>query len=77
MVINQDANLLLARLAPGQKATHRLESGRHAWVHVAEGEVVVNGDTLRAGDAVGLSNEATIDLAGGSAKSQAIIFDLN
>jgi redox-sensitive bicupin YhaK (pirin superfamily) len=64
-------------LAPGQKATHRLESGRHAWVHVAEGEVVVNGDTLRAGDAVALSNEPTIDLAGGSVKSQAIIFDLN
>jgi redox-sensitive bicupin YhaK (pirin superfamily) len=77
MVINQDANLLLARLAPGQKATHRLESGRHAWVHVAEGEVVVNGETLRAGDALGVSNEATIDLAGGSAKSQALIFDLN
>jgi redox-sensitive bicupin YhaK (pirin superfamily) len=77
MAINQDANLLLARLTPGQKATHRLESGRHAWVHVAEGEVVVNGETLRAGDAIGLSNEATIDLAGGSAKSQAIIFDLN
>jgi redox-sensitive bicupin YhaK (pirin superfamily) len=77
MVINQDANLLLARLAPGQKATHRLESGRHAWVHVAEGEVVVNGDTLRAGDAVALSSEATIDLTGGSAKSQALIFDLN
>jgi len=77
MAINQDANLLLARLAPGQKATHRLESGRHAWVHVAEGEVVVNGEMLRAGDALGLSNEATIDLAGGSAKSQALIFDLN
>jgi redox-sensitive bicupin YhaK (pirin superfamily) len=77
MSINQDASLLLARLAPGQKATHRLESGRHAWVHVAEGEVVVNGETLRAGDALGLSNEATIDLAGGSAKSQALIFDLN
>jgi redox-sensitive bicupin YhaK (pirin superfamily) len=77
MAINQDANLLLARLTPGQKAAYRLESGRHAWVHVAEGEVVVNGETLRAGDALGVSNEATIDLAGGSAKSQALIFDLN
>jgi redox-sensitive bicupin YhaK (pirin superfamily) len=77
MTINQDANLLLARLTPGQKASHRLEPGRHAWVHVAEGEVVVNGDTLRAGDAVGLTNEAAVELIGGSNKSQALIFDLN
>jgi quercetin 2,3-dioxygenase len=77
MAINQDANLLLARLAPGQKATHQIEAGRHAWVHVAEGEVVVNGETLRAGDSLALSNEARIDLAGSSAKSQALIFDLN
>jgi quercetin 2,3-dioxygenase len=77
MAINQDANLLLARLAPGQKATHKLEAGRHAWVHVAEGEFVVNGETLRAGDALGLSNEAEVELTGGAAKGQALIFDLN
>jgi hypothetical protein len=77
MAINQDANLLLARLAPGQTATHKLEAGRHAWVHVAEGEVVVNGETLLAGDALGLSNEAAVGLAGGATKGQALIFDLN
>jgi redox-sensitive bicupin YhaK (pirin superfamily) len=77
MTINQDANLLLARLTPGQKASHRLEPGRHAWVHVAEGELVVNGETLRAGDALGLSNEAAVELIGGAGKSQALIFDLN
>jgi hypothetical protein len=77
MAINQDANLLLARLAPGQTATHKLEAGRHAWVHVAEGEVVVNGETLLAGDALGLSNEAAVELAGGASKGQALIFDLN
>lgn len=77
MTINQDADLLLARLAPGQKATHRLEPARHAWVHVAQGELTVNGETLRAGDAVGLSSEAAVELAGGAGKSQALIFDLN
>jgi redox-sensitive bicupin YhaK (pirin superfamily) len=77
MQINQDAELLLARLTPGQKATHRLEPGRHAWVHVAQGELVVNGETLRAGDALGLSNEAAVELTGGANKSQALIFDLN
>jgi redox-sensitive bicupin YhaK (pirin superfamily) len=76
MPINQDANLLLARLAPGQKASHAIAPGRNAWVHVAEGEVTINGETLRAGDAVALTDEANIDLAANS-RSQALIFDLN
>jgi quercetin 2,3-dioxygenase len=76
MTINQDADLLLARLGAGQKATHRLAPGRHAWVHVAEGEVTVNGDTLRAGDAVALTDESAVELAGVK-RAQALIFDLN
>jgi redox-sensitive bicupin YhaK (pirin superfamily) len=76
MAINQDASLLLARLGAGQKASHRLEAGRHAWVHVAEGEVTVNGDTLRAGDAVAFSDEGGIELTGVK-NAQALIFDLN
>ena len=76
MTINQDADLLLARLAEGQKATHRLAPGRHAWVHVAEGEVNVNGETLRAGDALALSDEPAVELAS-TKRSQALIFDLN
>jgi redox-sensitive bicupin YhaK (pirin superfamily) len=76
MTINQDADLLLARLNAGQKATHKLAPGRHAWVHIAEGEVTVNGETLRAGDAVALSDESAIELAGAK-RSQALIFDLN
>lgn len=74
--INQDASLLLARLDAGQAATYRLDAGRHAWVHVAEGEITVNGETLRAGDAAALSDEAAVELAGVK-NAQALIFDLN
>lgn len=74
--INQDVSLLLARLEPGQKVMHRIDAGRHVWVHVAEGEVTVNGDTLRAGDAAALSDETAVELTGVQT-SQALIFDLN
>ena len=37
--INQDAELYLARLEPGHKATRPLGPNRHAWLHVAEGEI--------------------------------------
>ena len=36
---------------PGDQASHLLANGRHAWVHVAEGEVMLNGKTLPGGDA--------------------------
>ena len=36
----------LARLQSGQTATHRLAAGRHAWLHVAEGDVTVQGQAL-------------------------------
>jgi redox-sensitive bicupin YhaK (pirin superfamily) len=76
MKINQDAELSLARLNAGQTATYALRPGRHAWVHVAEGEVTLNGETLRAGDAVALSDESAVQLTGVK-DAQALIFDLN
>jgi quercetin 2,3-dioxygenase len=74
--INQDANLLLARLGVGNAAAHALGANRHAWVHVAEGEMTVNGERLRGGDGIALSGEEKIELAGVT-NAQALIFDMN
>jgi redox-sensitive bicupin YhaK (pirin superfamily) len=74
--INQDADLYLARLAPGAEVSHPLKPGRHAWLHVAEGGVKVNGSTLRTGDAASFSNEAVVRLVGAK-PSQVLLFDLN
>ena len=76
MAIHQDADLWLAKLEPGQKVGHTLAAGRHAWVHVAEGEVQVNGSTLTGGDAAAASQESVLDLAA-SKPSQVLLFDLN
>ena len=76
MAINQDADLWLAKLAPGQAVQHPLGAGRHAWLHVAEGEITLNDQTLTAGDAAALDGPATLKLA--SVKfSQKLLFDLN
>ncbi len=74
--INQDADLYLARLEPGNETSHALKPGRHAWVHVAEGEVNVNGDLLKTGDAMALSEETQIR-AVAKKPSQVLLFDLN
>jgi redox-sensitive bicupin YhaK (pirin superfamily) len=75
MSIHQDADLWHARLDRAQRAAHRLAAGRHAWVHVAEGEVTVNGTALSGGDAVGLDGEAAIEIAAAK-PSQILLFDL-
>jgi len=74
--IHQDADLWLARLGGGASATHTLKAGRHAWVQVAEGEVTLNGQALRAGDGAALSEETTLALAAKS-PAQVLLFDLN
>ena len=76
MAINQDADLYVARLDAANAASHELKPARHAWVHVAEGEVKLNGDTLRAGDAVALSEEPRVQLVAAK-PSQVLLFDLN
>lgn len=75
IAIRQDADLWLARLSAGTTFTHRLAPGRHAWVHVAEGEAIVNGQALSGGDAAAVSNESEITLRS-AANSQVLLFDL-
>jgi len=76
MAIHQDADLLLAKLDGGQAVQHALAANRHAWVHVAEGEVNINGQTLTGGDAVAVSEEKSLEIAA-TKPSQVLVFDLN
>jgi len=76
--INQDADLWIGRFAKGDHAAHPLKAGRHAWVHVAEGAVLIGGVPLSGGDgaAISLSEGKTIDLLS-EKESQVLLFDLN
>ncbi len=76
MEIHQDADLLLGKLDAGQNVKHSLAKDRHAWVHVAEGEVSLNGTKLTGGDAVGVSDESVLEIAA-TKPSQVLLFDLN
>jgi len=76
IAIHQDADLWLAKMEAGQKISHTLASQRHAWLHVAEGEVVLNGKTLSGGDAAAIDREAQLELSANK-PSQVLLFDLN
>jgi quercetin 2,3-dioxygenase len=76
IAIHQDTDLWLAKLDAGQQVTQSLAANRHAWLHVAEGEVVLNGKKLEGGDAVAISSEARLELTANK-PSQVLLFDLN
>jgi len=76
IAIHQDADLWLAKLSPGDSVMHQLAPVRSAWVHVAEGEVAINGRVLTGGDAAAVSAETMVELRG-LKPSQVLLFDLN
>src|SRR5206468_3247247 len=76
IAIHQDADLWLAKLDAGNHITHRLAKGRSAWVHVAEGEVSLNGKKLSGGDAAAISEETSLELSA-TKPSQVLLFDLS
>ncbi len=76
IAINQDADLWLAKLDARNRVRHKLAPGRHAWVHVAEGEVSLNGKKLSGGDAAAISQATSLELSATKA-SQVLLFDLN
>ena len=75
IAIHQDADLWLAKLDAGNAATHNLAPGRQAWVHVAEGEVTLNGQVLQGGDSAAVSDETVLEL-NATKPAQVLVFDL-
>ncbi len=76
IAIHQDAELWLAKLNAGESVTHNLKPGRHAWLHVAEGEVSLNGNALSGGDAAAIDQEGALEMSAAK-PSQVLLFDLN
>jgi redox-sensitive bicupin YhaK (pirin superfamily) len=74
--IRQDIALYASALAPGDKVTHTLAPGRHAWLHVARGAVTLNGRALKTGDGAAVSEEKLVDINNASEKSELLLFDL-
>jgi quercetin 2,3-dioxygenase len=75
VTIRQDVNLYITRLDAGKEVKHALESGRHAWVQIARGAVLVNGKELKAGDGAAISDEPEVHIEAVK-PSEVLLFDL-
>jgi redox-sensitive bicupin YhaK (pirin superfamily) len=82
VVIHQDAKLFAGLFESGEKTTYILAPNRHAWVHVVRGVIILNGETLQAGDAASTDDATQLEIAGASHASsteqnaEVLLFDL-
>ena len=74
--IHQDARVLIGQVEEGQELVHELGAGRQAWVQVIRGEATVNGQQLTTGDAVAVTGEPALKLAGTNPNTELLVFDL-
>jgi hypothetical protein len=75
LTINQDARLYASFLGEGERLTHDIAPGRHAWLQVARGIATVNGTSLEAGDGAAISDETTLQVEAGD-MAEILLFDL-
>ncbi len=75
VTIHADAVLRAGVFERGESSELRLAPGRHAWVHVATGNVRVNGQELHEGDGAALTLEEVVRVEGVD-RGEVLVFDL-
>ncbi|MBX8476200.1 pirin family protein [Pseudomonas cichorii] len=73
--VRQDARVYAGLFDGNETASLELAADRYAYVHVARGSVVLNGERLGEGDGVRLRDEQQIHLSGG-VDAEVLVFDL-
>lgn len=75
VVIHQDVNLYGALLGADKSVTHSVEPGRKAWIQIVRGSVTVGGQTMTAGDGLGVLETGPLSLTA-SEPAEFLVFDL-
>jgi redox-sensitive bicupin YhaK (pirin superfamily) len=73
--IHQDARVYAGLLDGSDSVTHNVAPGRRVYVHVARGEVTVNGEVLSGGDGARITGVIAVNLTGAKA-AEVLLFDL-
>ena len=73
--IHQDARIYLSQLETGKEVIQPLLPGRHGWLQVLRGSVVLNGQPLQTSDGAAISDETTLTIKS-SHDAEVMLFDL-
>lgn len=75
VTIHQDTNIYVCMLEKDMTISFDVNSERVIWIQLASGEVIINGNTLLAGDGASVINESNLELSAKN-NSEIILFDL-
>ncbi len=75
VTIHQDVNLYATLLEAGEEIMYSISSGRHVWLQVAQGKVIVNDNKLAHGDGLAVSNDSQLKVSG-DGFAEVLLFDL-
>ncbi|MEI7531059.1 MAG: pirin family protein [Betaproteobacteria bacterium] len=73
--IHSSTRLYAGLFEGAENCTHQLTEDRLAYIHVARGQIYINGEILEAGDALMLAKESSVQLSHGVG-SEILLFDL-
>lgn len=73
--VHQDVRVYASLLGPGESLRHAPRAGRHHYLHVARGELIVNGGTFLSGDAAIIVDESEL-LLDTPSRAEFLLFDL-
>jgi quercetin 2,3-dioxygenase len=75
VMIHQDARVYAGLFNGMESVQFAVQSGRSCYVHLARGQLTVNGSVLNAGDALMLTADSQLKLEAGTS-AEALVFDL-
>jgi quercetin 2,3-dioxygenase len=76
VLVHQDAHVFVSGLNGGSSVEHDVAEGRGAYLYVIEGDVDVNGERMRTGDAAQITDERTVRVSANE-PSELILVDVS
>ena len=76
VIINQDIDLYVSVLSAGDCVKFEVAQNRFAWIQVARGIAMLNGESLREGDGVQINSPELLEISTES-NAEILLFDLS
>ena len=75
VIIHQNAKVYVGHFDGAEQETFQISQDRRIYVHLAQGELSINGVRLKAGDALKLVQESALEMTEG-VQAEVLVFDL-
>ncbi len=73
--LNQDVNFFAGLIDQDEQAFFEINENRDVWVQIASGSIKVNGEDLRQGDSIAITQTGKLNFTNGN-NAEVVIFDM-